>query len=191
MRYMTTSVIGTHAVGQFLCRQPAIGLDDGPFPMHPRWLNRIAPRTLAGQAAHDNADATTLSGLNLSIMLPYPRAHGLADMPRRVIPDQHQNGFVPGKQLIAAPRQKVRRDGAHGSAIHKPQQHLIWWRKRTVWCRVAHQHPIARQRYGIGVILGPPLRHQPHRCVVAVPGRHARCGKPAPPDRIRKAKRPC
>lgn len=137
MRFMTTSILGTHAIGQFLGRQTAIGLDHGPFPMHPLRLNRIEPGTRARHTAHTDANTTMLSGLDRPVVQPHPCPHRVADMPRGVVPDQHQDRFVQGTQVVAAPRQKVRRDGAHGSATHTPQQQLIRWGTRTVTRRCA------------------------------------------------------
>jgi len=57
-------------------------------------------------------------------MLSDPGPHQFAHMKRGVIPDEQPAGFALRLQLSATPLQKLGRDGAYRSPIHKAQRHL-------------------------------------------------------------------
>src|ERR671936_95069 len=57
--FVDTAVDSADAVGQLSRRQQASGLDHLALAMQPLRLNRIEPRTLAGQEAHKQPDAVT------------------------------------------------------------------------------------------------------------------------------------
>lgn len=82
-------------------------------------------------------------------MGPYPRADKLAFVPRRVIPDEQQDGDPLHCQAVAAPGEKLRGHSTDGAALDKPEQHLLGLRRTA-----AYQEAIARQGFGVGIILG-------------------------------------
>jgi hypothetical protein len=92
MRLVSTAEAGTDPLGQLVASQQTRGLDDGALGVHPLGLDRIEPRTLAGQVAHHakRAHAPTLP-FYLTALLANPGRHGLAAMPRRIVPDQGQS----------------------------------------------------------------------------------------------------
>jgi hypothetical protein len=94
--------------------QQAVGFRDGPFPMAPCRVNGGAPRTVARHVAADEAHALG-SPLDLLMVLAEPGPHGMAAVPRGVVPAQQPRGEALGRELGGAPRQASRRDGAHGT----------------------------------------------------------------------------
>ena len=85
----------------------------GPFPMDPFRFNGVEPGTFARQRTVDDADAIGPL-LDLPIVLADPVPHGVAAVPRGVIPDQQQRGEALGRELGGAPRQEIDRHGTHG-----------------------------------------------------------------------------
>ena len=57
---MGTAMVGADAVRHLLSAEQARGLDDSALGMHPLGLNRIEPRTLDGQVAHQDTHALAL-----------------------------------------------------------------------------------------------------------------------------------
>src|SRR5216684_4498797 len=105
MLFMLTAIVGIDPCFEFSGTQQAVWFRDGPFPMDPFRFNRVEPRTFARQRADDDAHALgTL--LDLLIVLAEPVPHGVAAVPRGVVPDQHQRGEALRRELGGAPRQE-------------------------------------------------------------------------------------
>jgi hypothetical protein len=91
---MRTAMIGTDAVRHLLSAEQARRLDDGALGMHPFGLNRVEPGILDGQkAGHDTYPLALL--LDLLVVQPDPRPHGLAHLLGRVVPDQRPHRDAP------------------------------------------------------------------------------------------------
>jgi len=112
------------AFGQFMCRQHAVWFDDSSFAMHPHRLNRIEPGTLDRQGADDNPH--TVSALfDELIVRVEPRPHRLTEMPRGIVPDQHQDFFAGRLQFVTTPAQVLDGQGTVGVALSEPQPQLF------------------------------------------------------------------
>jgi len=187
MRFIGTSKVRTDPFSQLLSRQQAIVLSHMAFAMHPFGLNRIEPRTLRGQQERQYAN-TCARLLDLLIVLAKPGTHGLALMPRGIIPDQEPVCLALLEQARASPLQELGGDGADRPPGHEPQPDL-----RAVGflgSSLLPEHTVASQGLGIRVVLAPGLLHQPQRLLLALPGMRKRQGKAAPPDFIAKPDRP-
>ena len=79
MRFIGTAKMSTHALSQLLRRKQPVGFHHGTLAMHPLGLNRVEPRTFAGQVARQDAHAPALS-FHLGIVGTDPGAHELAHM---------------------------------------------------------------------------------------------------------------
>ena len=99
---------------------------------------------------------------------PQPRAHDLAVMPRRVVPDQQQRAFALGLGLLGAPGQEIDGHRADGAPIHKAQPHRLTAVLRV--CPATRQEAVAGQRLGIRIIARDRLFDQADRVGVVLPG---------------------
>src|SRR5215510_5088766 len=184
MLSMFTAIVGIDPLFEFCGTQQAVGFRNGPFPMHPFWFNRVEPQTFAWQWA-DHEAHTHSTALDLPIVLTQPVPHRLAPVPGRIVPDQQQGGKTLGGELCGAPRQKIDRDGTHGTPRDKPEPHLVCL--LGPW---AHQQAITGQCFGIAVLrrarqllkLGGGL----WVCPTVLVG----LGQPAPPDFVAEPERP-
>ena len=117
MVFMSTSIIGTDTVHDLLRTEQPVRFHDGPFAMHPFGLDGVQPGAFTRQAARQDADP--LPGLlDVVIVLPQPGTHLVADVPRRVVPDQQHGGEPLRRQPRAAPGEKGGGLGADRTALH-------------------------------------------------------------------------
>src|SRR5262245_51514047 len=146
MRLTLTTIVGIDPRFEFRGTQQPVWFRDGPFSMDPFRFNGIEPWAFTRQRTDDDAHALgTL--LDLLIMLAEPVPHGVAAVPRGVVPDQEQGREALGGKLGGAPHQKIDRDGTHGTPRAKAQPHLVRLPRPR-----AHQQTITGQRLGIGVL---------------------------------------
>ena len=108
----------------------------------PKDLAWNCTRQVAGDDAH--ACRTALDPL---IGLAYPVPHGLAAVPRGIIPDQQQCGEALRCELCRAPGQKSDRDRTHGAPGHKAEPHLLGLLRLR-----PQQQAITGERLGIGIV---------------------------------------
>ena len=109
-------------------------------------------------------------------------------MPGGIIPDQKPVRLASLLQALTTPVQELGGDGAHGSASHQPQPGLR--AVGLIGSPLLPEDTVARQGFGIRVVLAPGLLHQPHGLVLTLPGMSLGQGKAAPPDFIAKADGP-
>ncbi len=152
--------------------------DHGPLAMHPVRFNRIQPRTLDRQPPGHKADAPV--ALNRQIVGSDPRAHRLAGVPGGIVPQQHQDAFLLGRQPLAEPGEKGGRDMTDRPSIDKPQLHFVL---------VGPQQPIAAQRFGFMIPLGRQL-FDPPQGFPRGPAVQRGVRQAAPPGLIGKAQHP-
>lgn len=187
MSFIRTVVIGTNPLSQLLgCEQP-IGFDDSTLAMNPFGFNGIESGTLGRQKQRENAHAFACL-LDLLIVRTYPGTHDLAVMPGGIVPDQQPCVFALPFQLAAAPVEKLGRESTHRTPIDEAQRHLI--AHRSLGWPTLPQHTIARQGFGIRIILLPGLFHQTNRIIARLPSMSGRQGKATPPHLIEKTNRP-
>jgi hypothetical protein len=153
--------------------------------MDPFGFNGVEPRTFAGQRADDDA-YTDGTPFDLLIVLTHPVSHGMAAVPGRIIPDQHQGGEALGCELCGAPRQEIDGDGTHRTPSDEPEPPRISLLLRSR----PQQQPITSQCLGIRVVRGRGQFLQFMRGLCLCPTVLIGLGEPAPPDFIAKAQRP-
>src|SRR2546426_3916687 len=144
MRLMLTAIIGIDPRFEFGGTQQTVRFRYRTLPMDPLRFNWVEPRTFAGHVADEEAHALR-TALDPLIVLAYPVPHGLAAVPRGVIPDQPQRGEALGCELCRAPGQKIDRDCTHRTPGHKPEPHLLGLLLRLR----PQQHGITGERLGI------------------------------------------
>lgn len=186
---MGTAEVGTRPVRELLRREHPVGRDDGALAVDPLRLDRVQSGALDRQQAEDDADSAPLPGFHGLVMRAEPGADGLADVPRRVVPDQQQGRLAGRLQPVATPGQEVNAHGADRAAVNKAQEHLV---PRWVVGAGAHagQEPVARQGFGIGVVRGDGLTNQAQGRRGGLPAVQSRMRKPAPPDFVAEAEHP-
>src|SRR5579884_4826 len=187
MSFIRTVIIGTNPPGQLRGGEQPIGFDDRALTMDPFRFDRIEPGTLRGQKQRENAHAFPCL-LYLPIVFTNPGTNDLAVMPGGVVPDQQPRAFALPFQLGAAPVQKLRCDITHRAPIDEAQRHLI--AQGSLGWPALPQHPIARQSFGIGIMLLPGLFHQTDGIIARLPSISGRQGKAAPPHLVEKTNRP-
>ena len=79
---------------QFCYTQLPIRFRNRALAMGPFGLDPIEPRALDRQGTHHHTAAASL--LDMPVVRLEPRPHGLADVPRGIVPDQQQGGFAFG-----------------------------------------------------------------------------------------------
>ena len=115
---MRTAEVGIHALHQFGRRQQAGGFDHGSFAMDPMRLQGVEPRAFDGQGTIDNSDALAFP-FGALIVVSELLSHGLAAVPRCIIPHQQQRRFARGGQLDTDPGQKL--DRSPHSRVGRPR----------------------------------------------------------------------
>ena len=157
---------------QFVHMQLPIRFSNGPLAMHPFGLDAIEPGTRAGQRAYH--DATAAVPLDAPVVRLEPRPHGLADVPRGMVPHHQQRPFPFRRQPCRQPPQTLRRHGTDRPPIHKAEEYAL--------C-VRTSQPITRDGLGLGVVTVGLVVEQVPRLVLC-PGLAIGLGEAAPPDFI-------
>ena len=124
MRFTLTAIVGIDPCFQFVRIQQPVRFRDGPLAMDPFRLNRIEPRTFAGQRADDETHPHRAL-LDLLIVLTDPVSHRVTTVPGGVVPDQAQRGEALRRELSRAPGEKRDGDRTHGTPHDKPPPHLV------------------------------------------------------------------
>ena len=185
MCFTLTAIVGTDPCFQFVRTQQPVWFRHGPLAMHPFRLNGIEPRAFAGQPTDDEAYAAR-APFDLLIVLTQPGLHGMAAVPRGVIPDQQHGGGTLLRQAGGAPGEKIDSHCTDRTSCDKPQPHLL-----RLLRQMPHQQPIAGQRLGIRIGLGPGQLLQFLRGAGLSPAMLVGLGQPTPPDLIAPAQGPC
>jgi hypothetical protein len=119
------------------------------------------------------------------IMRADPGSHGLALVPRGVIPDQSESCHALCSEALATPGQKVGGDGADGAPIDEPQPQLAGLERA-----MTHQQAITGQGFRVGIVLGTLQFLQLGHTMRLRPAMLVGLGESAPPDLVGIAKRP-
>jgi hypothetical protein len=184
MSFLSTSIVGIDTIHDFLRTEQPVWFDNRPFPMHPFGLNGIQPGAFTRQSA--GQDAYPLPGLlDVVIVLPQPGPHLVAEVPRRVVPDQQHRGEPLRRSRRAAPGEQGGGLGADRAACPTAQQH--WF---GLGGDVTHHQAIAGQRLRLRISVGPRFFSQAHGRLVRRPGLQRRLRQATPPDCITKAQSP-
>src|SRR5450755_1193542 len=171
MRFIGSSIVGTHTLGQVFGSQQAVGLDHVALAVNPFGLNGVEPGALRRQQTWQDTHALPCL-FDLPVVLTNPGANRLTLVPGSIIPDQEPVRFAALEQSLAAPVQELRSDRAHWSSADKTQPHLLT--SGLLWCPLLPQYPIAGERFGIRVSFFPGLFDEADGMLSVLPGRHAR-----------------
>jgi hypothetical protein len=163
---------------QFCHIQLPIRFSNRSLTVDPCGLDPIEPRALARPGTHHHTAAACL--LDVPVVRLEPRTHGLADVPRGIVPDQQQGCFAFGGQPCRQPREQLRRHRTDRPPIHQAAEQAL--------CVRASQ-PITRDRLGLGVV---PLRLVLDQTpgLVVCPRMAVGLGEAAPPAFILEAHDP-
>src|SRR5215204_132312 len=103
MLVMRTTVDTTNPLGELVSSQQPLGLDHFALAVYPLGFYGVQPRTLLGQeAAYDPHSTATV--FDSAVMLAEPAPNLFGDMPRSVVPDEHQHLLLARRfELLATP----------------------------------------------------------------------------------------
>ena len=160
---------------QFCHTQLPIRFSNRALTVDPCGLDPIEPGALDRQRTHHHAAAACL--LDVPIVRLEPCPHGLADVPRGMIPDQQQGGFAFSGQPCRQPGEKLRRHRTDWSPIHTAEEPVL--------CIRASQ-PITRDGFGLGIMPVRLVLVQAQWLLVC-PGMEVGLGQTAPPHVILNA----
>jgi hypothetical protein len=172
-----TVIVGADPLHEFGHGEPTRRFHDGPFPMHPRGLNRIAPGTLPRSPT--NNEATAPGVFSVAVVGFDPLLYRLADVPGSMVPDANEGPFALGRTVDGKPGEKGAGDRAARPSFDTAPPHLVGCGPRA---------PIAGYSVALGVLGGDRLCPQAEGCVVA-PGMPLGLSFTAPPPVIFAAQR--
>src|SRR5215203_1260654 len=115
MLFVSTAEDFANPLGELVSTEQPLSLNYLAFAVNPLGLYCIEPRALGRQQTWHYPDP----------MAADPASDLMAFMPACVVPDEKQSLLAPLSKPVAAPREKLRGYGAHGSAIHEPQPSLL------------------------------------------------------------------
>jgi hypothetical protein len=184
MRCTLTVIVGIDTRFEFIGTQQPVCFRHSPLALDPFRLDRIEPRTFAGQLADDETyPRRTL--LDLLIVLADPAPHRMTAVPGGVIPDQQERGEASGCKLCGASCQKIDGDGTHGATRDQAEPPLVCLLRSR-----PHQQAITGQRLGIRVVRWWRQFLQLVRGIGVRPAMLIGLGEPTPPDVGAKAQHP-
>jgi hypothetical protein len=182
-----TTEVSIHPLYQFCRRQQTGGFDHRSFPMDPMRFQGVEPGAFAGQRTTHNPDALVFP-FDLPVMLAEPLPHGLAVVPRRVIPHQQQRGLVQRRQLGADPGQEGDGHRTHRAIDHEAQPHVLV--AHALDSPLLYQQPITSQGFGVGIGARQGLLDEMQGLLSGGPGVQRGLRQATPPRLIFKAQRP-
>src|SRR5215203_4764882 len=140
MLFVSTAEDFANPLGELVSTEQPLSLNYLAFAVNPLGLYCIEPRALGRQQTWHYPDPMA-AGFDTAVVGADPASDLMAFMPACVVPDEKQSLLAPLSKPVAAPREKLRGYGAHGSAIHEPQQILLKLRK---------EKPVAERAFGSG-----------------------------------------
>ena len=179
-----TVIVGIDTHFEFVGTQQSVCFRHSPLAMDPFRLDRMEPRTFAGQRADDETYPRRPL-LALWMVLVEPTPHGMTAVPGGVIPDQQACGEASGCKLCGAPRQNIAGDGTHGASRDKPEPHLVcllrpWPHQQAITGQRLGSRGVRRRRQFLPLVRGLCVR----------PVMLGGLGEPTPPDFVANAQRP-
>src|SRR5258708_25164491 len=124
MGFMSTVESGTNSLGQLVHGQGAIRFENAPLGVEALGFNGLEPGPFGRQRADKQANALS-SALDLLIMLMHPVSHGLAALPRSVIPNQGQAALAEGLDFVRQPGKEILSENTARPPIDKAQPDLL------------------------------------------------------------------
>ncbi len=148
-----------------------------------QWLACRAPLWAQCDSARDSCSArgtpprTAAVPLDATVVRLEPRAYGLADVPRGIVPHHQQRRLPFSRQPVRQPPKKLRRHRTNRTTVHKAEEHVV--------C-VSSSQPITRHGLGLWVATVRLVLDEAQRLGVC-PGRQVGLGETAPPDLVLQA----
>src|SRR5215208_8275641 len=144
MLVMRTTEDPTDPLGELVSAEQSVGLDHFALAVYPFGFYGVKPRALfRQQAAHDPRSGFAPALFDSAVMFSQPAPEFLGDVPAGVVPDEQQDFLAESFELFAAPREELRRYGAHGPTINEAQPCLLQLRKIE---------SVAGDRFGLGIV---------------------------------------
>src|SRR5215218_2065158 len=180
MLVMRTTKRPAHPLCEFIRAQQSVELHHLALAMNPFRLDGVQPRTLLREQATDDPHPTAAL-LHFSVVFAEPSPHLPGDMPACVVPDQKKGLLAKSFEPLAAPREKPRGYGAHGSAVDEPYPHVLEpWKVEAV----------AGYGLRVGVVFGDRLLDHARGLALLTEGAQSGQRHPAPPTFVQKADGP-
>src|SRR5215204_4413335 len=168
------------SVSELISAKQSLGLCNLAFGVDPPGLYSIEPRALGGQQVRYYPHPMAAC-FDLAVVGGDPVTHLSALVPACVVPDQEQGLLASRLEPVAAPREKARGYGAHGSAVDEPHPSL---------CKFRQVQPVAGEGFGVGIVLSRLFVEEVHRVARLGPGVQARPLKARKPALILEAQNP-
>src|SRR5215207_4435857 len=124
MLFVSTAEDFANPLSELVSTEQPLSLNYLAFAVNPLGLYCIEPRALGRQQTWHYPDPMA-AGFDTAVVGTDPASDLMAFMPACVVPDEKQSLLAPLSKPVAAPREKQRGYGAHGSAIHEPQPSLL------------------------------------------------------------------
>src|SRR5215216_1298782 len=132
MLFVSTVEDPANPLGELVSTEQPLSLNYLAFAVNPLGLYRIEPRALGRQQTWHYPDPMA-AGFDTAVVGADPASDLMAFMPACVVPDKKQGLLAPLSKPVAAPREKQRGYGAHGSIIHEPQPSFLkLWQIQSV-----------------------------------------------------------
>jgi hypothetical protein len=182
-----TAEVSIDSLHQFSGRQQPGRFDHGPFPIAPMRFQGIGPGAFDGQETRLKPQTLAVP-CDALVVLAEPMPHGVAAVPRSIIPYQQQRRLASGAQLGTDPGQKLHRQGTHGAAAHKAQPHVFL--ADPLGSPLLHQQAITRQGFRLRISRGDNWLNTAQGLLGGCLSVQRWLGHATPPRLILKAQRP-
>src|SRR5215204_360838 len=119
-----------HPVGKLICPEQSIGLHHLSLSVDPFGLYGVQPRTLLRKKAADDPHSGFATALfDVAVVFPEPPSELFGDVPTGLVPYEEENLLSRRLEFLRTPREKPRRYGTDGPAVHEAQPRPIHLRQ--------------------------------------------------------------
>jgi hypothetical protein len=180
MLFVSTAEDFANPLGELVSTEQPLSLNYLAFAVNPLGLYCIEPRALGSQQTWHYPDPMA-AGFDTAVVGADPASDLMAFMPACVVPDEKQSLLAPLSKPVAAPREKLRGYGAHGSAIHEPQPSLL---------KLRQVKPVAGESLRLGIVLFRFFLKKAYRLCGIRPGTQSRSLQARKPSLVLEAQSP-
>src|SRR5215218_6364504 len=182
MLFVSTAEDFANPLGEFVSTEQPLGLNYLAFAVDPLGLYCIEPRALGGQQTrHYPHPSFATTVFDSAVVGGDPASDLMASMPACVVPDKKQSLLTPLPKPVAAPREKLRGYGAHGSAIHEPQPSFL---------KLRQIKSVAGEGLRLGIVLSRFFLKKAYRLCGIRPGTQSRSLEARKPSLVLEAQSP-
>src|SRR5215211_1031797 len=180
MLFVSTAEDFANPLGELVSTEQPLGLNYLAFGVNPLRLYCVEPRALGGQQRWHYPDPMA-AGFDTAVVGADPASDLMAFMPACVVPDKKQGLLAPLPKPVAAPTEKLRGYGAHGSTIHEPQPSFL---------KLRQIQSVAGESLRLGIVLFRFFLKKASRLCGIRPGTHSRSLEARKPTLILEAQSP-